>query len=884
MGSITENGLYQVDRTEKSAIVSEGENFLGSSPSMVVFPRQIIDLPPLKLEVEDSSEDMNPRNMWQVYALGGFMLAKWIWARWKERRGNSQEDPLLRVARALLFDDSVVSQLAAPFALTLVVLFGLASICGKPLQTDQATASISRPSIARVLVELDVSKKHPTEVWLHPHLRKVNVGSKPSQNKIDVPSDNENLLHATSNGKDILDMAENNGIISKSNDVPLTLDVNNSLNNKIDPLPIVNPAPITPPSSIDDSLSKQVDRSVNEVVVPTVDIRLEHQGLNDEVSLNILNPVSSTLNYSLNAILPTNVDDGLCSKQKLVPASSNFQILSVDLVEVEVLEEGELSHKGNGRGENPECKSPTFSTMRYHNLTDTEDLEFSAKCFARDDLDISFIKGRGKRGSSGRSWIVRDDRYSSVDLIFVRFRSDFCTDLSAVLVLGRARKSRIRFQSLIRLDDYFEEMNSDRCFVPLHLMFLENWKMVNNCESICQNLPSEANFASLREVKSHLCNLQAQEETYWKQKASAKYLVEGDKNTKYFHALVNRKRASNSILKISREDGYVTENGEKFDMLAVHHFKNRLNRIFNPTNLLNPSIIPSIVSENDNDMLACSPSIEELKDIIFNMNGNSVTGPNGFTTNFFQNSWDIIKDDLYETVLDFFTGFVKGRSIYDNILIFQEFCHDLDIKARLPLVPSLFIIDVDYLSSSWDYYKLAEVVTECIIQKILNIPINIDTKDAWFVNYKGHIRNVTSALIFWYLWLERNNSVFKGIKMDSARIDYSQVHSDGNACARWLARFGAGFDGFKDFVEANSHSPLRGFLNLDIISFPYLLSSSFARWGAGGSHQPVAFLRTYGFFNVVLRVEATIPILRVDQFCVVGLLHSFWDLGAVADC
>ncbi|KAI0501503.1 hypothetical protein KFK09_016448 [Dendrobium nobile] len=75
-------------------------------------------------------------------------------------------------------------------------------------------------------------------------------------------------------------------------------------------------------------------------------------------------------------------------------------------------------------------------------------------------------------GSSGRSWIVRDDRYSSVDLISVRFRSDFCTDLSAVLVLGRARKSRIRFQSLIRLDDYFEEMNSDRCFVPLHLMFL----------------------------------------------------------------------------------------------------------------------------------------------------------------------------------------------------------------------------------------------------------------------------------------------------------------------------------------------------------------------------------------------------------------------------
>ncbi|KAL0926137.1 hypothetical protein M5K25_004531 [Dendrobium thyrsiflorum] len=46
------------------------------------------------------------------------------------------------------------------------VLFALASIFGRPLQTDQATSVISRPSVARVLVELDVSKKHPKEVWL----------------------------------------------------------------------------------------------------------------------------------------------------------------------------------------------------------------------------------------------------------------------------------------------------------------------------------------------------------------------------------------------------------------------------------------------------------------------------------------------------------------------------------------------------------------------------------------------------------------------------------------------------------------------------------------------------------------------------------------------
>ncbi|KAI0529274.1 hypothetical protein KFK09_001821 [Dendrobium nobile] len=46
------------------------------------------------------------------------------------------------------------------------VLFGLASILGRPMQTDQATTFVYRPSVARILVEVDISKKFPSEIWL----------------------------------------------------------------------------------------------------------------------------------------------------------------------------------------------------------------------------------------------------------------------------------------------------------------------------------------------------------------------------------------------------------------------------------------------------------------------------------------------------------------------------------------------------------------------------------------------------------------------------------------------------------------------------------------------------------------------------------------------
>ncbi|PKU64639.1 hypothetical protein MA16_Dca015900 [Dendrobium catenatum] len=46
------------------------------------------------------------------------------------------------------------------------VLHALGSIFGRPLKSDQATTSRSRPSVARILVELDITKKQPREIWL----------------------------------------------------------------------------------------------------------------------------------------------------------------------------------------------------------------------------------------------------------------------------------------------------------------------------------------------------------------------------------------------------------------------------------------------------------------------------------------------------------------------------------------------------------------------------------------------------------------------------------------------------------------------------------------------------------------------------------------------
>lgn len=46
------------------------------------------------------------------------------------------------------------------------VLFAIGSIFGRPLQVDQAIASLTRPSLARILVEIDITKQFPKDIWL----------------------------------------------------------------------------------------------------------------------------------------------------------------------------------------------------------------------------------------------------------------------------------------------------------------------------------------------------------------------------------------------------------------------------------------------------------------------------------------------------------------------------------------------------------------------------------------------------------------------------------------------------------------------------------------------------------------------------------------------
>ncbi|KAL0912744.1 hypothetical protein M5K25_018740 [Dendrobium thyrsiflorum] len=99
------------------------------------------------------------------------------------------------------------------------------------------------------------------------------------------------------------------------------------------------------------------------------------------------------------------------------------------------------------------------------------------------------------------------------------------------------------------------------------------------------------------------------EETYWRQKAFAKHLFDGDKNTKYFHALVSKKNALNSINKVKDGNG--------------NWIKGKVNVL----PLVNPHVIENAISLEDNFFLTVKPSDNEIYLAVMSMTPSSTAGP-----------------------------------------------------------------------------------------------------------------------------------------------------------------------------------------------------------------------------------------------------------------
>ena len=99
-------------------------------------------------------------------------------------------------------------------------------------------------------------------------------------------------------------------------------------------------------------------------------------------------------------------------------------------------------------------------------------------------------------------------------------------------------------------------------------------------------------------------------------------------------------------------------------------------------------VIPNIISREQNAKLERLPSIKEIKEVVFAMDGESTAGPDGFMGKFFTFAWDVVGHDVFETIVSFFCGHELPRSVTSTSIIHFRRC--FRPKTLISFDPSAF--------------------------------------------------------------------------------------------------------------------------------------------------------------------------------------------------
>nr|GEU55068.1 RNA-directed DNA polymerase, eukaryota [Tanacetum cinerariifolium] len=199
------------------------------------------------------------------------------------------------------------------------------------------------------------------------------------------------------------------------------------------------------------------------------------------------------------------------------------------------------------------------------------------------------------------------------------------------------------------------------------------------------------------EAMKQLQELNSSDNCDFVQKAKVKWAIEGDENFKFFHGIINRKRANLSVKGVMSEGEWVDDPIWVKDEFR-NHFADRFNDPGTRHGRIN-FIFPNRLTLEQVSNLEASVSDEEIRKAVWGCGEKKSPGPDGFTFEFFHKFWRVVGPDFCIAVKWFFEhGFFATGCNSSFVTLIPK---TLDPK----LVSYVFEVDFAkaYDSIRWDY-------------------------------------------------------------------------------------------------------------------------------------------------------------------------------------
>jgi len=186
---------------------------------------------------------------------------------------------------------------------------------------------------------------------------------------------------------------------------------------------------------------------------------------------------------------------------------------------------------------------------------------------------------------------------------------------------------------------------------------------VAEAEKCYDECPTPETRTLLHRHHAELLTALKQEEMFWRQKARVKWLKEGDANTRFFHATVKDRHHRQRICAIKNDSGELLTTQTAIQEEAISFYSNLF--MAEDCSEMEPLLhcLPSSLEASDNVLLSRPPTREEVKEAVWKLDPDSAAGPDGFSGTFFRQCWEIVQEDVYKAMLDFYAGVPIPRAI-----------------------------------------------------------------------------------------------------------------------------------------------------------------------------------------------------------------------------
>lgn len=140
------------------------------------------------------------------------------------------------------------------------------------------------------------------------------------------------------------------------------------------------------------------------------------------------------------------------------------------------------------------------------------------------------------------------------------------------------------------------------------------------------------------------------EEAYWFHQAKSKWVMLGDKNTRFFHqATISRRRHNRIAALLNNDNNWVYDDQQLLDMVVA--FYQGLYASSLPADSSFPCSISFLsIKEDDLARLQDPISMVETRSALFSMGNFKSPGPDGYHPMFFKSQWETVGPSIFQFV------------------------------------------------------------------------------------------------------------------------------------------------------------------------------------------------------------------------------------------